>query len=325
MQTHPRLTLLKAPTPTPRQAWQEAIDGFLRRAEGRNLSPHTLLFYRERLARWAAYLEERAPTVGPAEVTPAVVRDFLTSERERCSPSAAAHARTALSAFFRHLVAEEVIAENPMDKVERVRLPRKLVATLTEEQVQALLAQGSPRTFAGTRLRALVLALVDCGLRASELCGLDLGDVDWNAGTLKVMGKGAKERAVPFGEATRQALLAYLAKRGDVPRQPALFVTCYRERLTRHELHRVLKEAGERAGIPGLHPHQLRHTCAVMYLRNGGDAFTLQRLLGHSSLEMTRRYCELAQGDLVARHRQASPGDRFADCVRPTSGRRRLR
>jgi integrase/recombinase XerD len=141
------------------------------------------------------------------------------------------------------------------------------------------------------------------------------------------MGKGSKERVVPFGEATRQALLAYVSKRGNIPGQRALFVGCYGDPLSRHGAHRLVSECGKRAGVSGprCSPHTFRHTCAVMFLRNGGDAFSLQKLLGHADLAMTRRYCELAQADVVAKHRACSPGDRFLGTVRGAQGRKRLR
>jgi len=224
-------------------------------------------------------------------------------------------------------VREEWLTANPMEKVEKVRVPRKVVETFTAAHIEAMLATCNPRSFNGARLRAIILALLDCGLRVSELCGLAMDDVSWDEGTLRVMGKGAKERIVPFGEATRQALLSYVARRGTIPGQPALFVTCYGDAMNRHEAYRTLSECGKRAGVTGVRcsPHTLRHTFAVMYLRNGGDAFTLQNLLGHSDLAMTRRYCELSQTDALAKHRQCSPGDSFLAAVRVSRGRKRLR
>lgn len=190
-----KLTVLEAPSP--RQALQEAAASFLRRGEARSLSASTLRFYRERLTTFARWLEGQGLDLGPADIA-AVVRDFLAAERQRVTAATANHAYMALRAFFRFLVAEEWLTANPMDKVEKVRLPRRLIETLSQEQVEALLAQCG-RSFNGARVRAMMLVLVDCGLRASELCGLTLEDVSWDEGTLKVMGKGSKERRVPFG------------------------------------------------------------------------------------------------------------------------------
>ena len=311
----------------PQDAMQEAVESFLRRGQARNLSHHTLRYYRVRLDAFSRYLEEKKLRVSPAEVTPALVRDFLAAETERVSALTASHSFITLRALFRFLVREEFIEANPMERVEKVRVPRKVVQTFSPAQVEAMLGTCKARSFNGARLRAIILSLLDCGLRVSELCGLTLEGVSWDERTLRVMGKGSKERVVPFGEAARQALMTYVSKRGNIPGQAALFVTVYGNAMNRHEAHRLLSECGKWAGVSGVRcsPHTFRHTFAVMYLRNGGDAFTLQKLLGHSDLAMTRRYCELSQTDAVAKHRQCSPGDRFLGAMRGAGGRRRLR
>jgi integrase/recombinase XerD len=265
--------------------------------------------------------------LAPERITPAVVREFLASEQERVSAMTAAHSYITLRAFFRFLLREEWLTTNPMEKVEKIRVPRKVVQTFTAEQIEQMLAACNRRSFNGLRLRTIIPTLLDCGLRVSELCGPRLEDISWDGGTLRVMGKGSRERVAPFGEATRQAVMAYRARRGELPGQDALFVTCYGDALNRHEAHRLVSNCGRKAGVTGMRcsPHTFRHTCAVMYLRNGGDAFSLQKLLGHSSLEMTRRYAELAQTDVIDRHRACSPGDQFLSAAGLTQGRRRLR
>lgn len=317
------LTVLTAPAP--QDAMAEALTSFFARCSARGLAPGTIAFYRPRLESFRRYLEEEAPGAGPAQVNAALIRGFLQHERERTSPMGAHHARATLNVFFSHLVREGLVTTNPVAKVERVKAPQKLVRPLSEEELSRLLKAGNPRTFLGARLRAVTLLLVDTGLRASEACGLDLADVDLNAGLLRVrLAKGGKQREVPFGEATRQGLLTYLAKRGNVS-DPALFVTHFGERLGRHELARILQRAGDRVGVSHVHPHRLRHSAATFFLRGGGNIFALQRMLGHSSLTMVRRYAEVTQSDLVAQHRQASPGDRFLSAAKAGGGRRQLR
>ncbi len=107
--------------------------------------------------------------------------------------------------------------------------------------------------------------------------------------------------------------------------QAALFLSVYGTRLNRDDLHRLLKAAADRAGLTNVHPHRLRHTAAIMFLRNGGDALNLQRMLGHSDVPMTRRYVALVGSDLVAKHRACSPGDRFLSAAAKAGGRKRLR
>jgi integrase/recombinase XerD len=194
MANRARLKVLE--TPLPQNAMQEAFTSFLQRGQARNLSPHTLRYYRTRLDAFRQWLEGEGLRLGPADMTPAVIRDFLASETARVSALTASHSFITLRALCRYLVREEIIEANPMERVEKGRIPRKVVETFSPEQVEALLATANGRSFNGARFRAIVLTLLDCGLRVSELCGLRLDEISWDEGTLRVMGKGSKERVV---------------------------------------------------------------------------------------------------------------------------------
>ena len=151
---------------------------------------------------------------------------------------------------------------------------------------------------------------LDTGLRLSELAGLRRCDLRAD-GSIKVIGKGSRERIVPVGNAARQALLRYLRQTEGAPREPVL-----RSRgggpVGWRGIQQVFNRLKRRAAIPGrCSPHTLRHTFARSYLLNGGDAFSLQRILGHTTLDMVKRYVALADSDLAARHLVASPGDRL--------------
>jgi site-specific recombinase XerD len=161
------------------------------------------------------------------------------------------------------------------------------------------------------RDRAIVVLFFDTGLRLSELAGLRPCDLRPD-GSAKVMGKGARERVVPVGSAARQALLRYLRQEGGSdPNQP-IFRSRRHGPLTARSIQQVFKRLKARAGIPGrCSPHTLRHTFARAFLVNGGDAFSLQRILGHATLDMVKRYVALADSDLAVRHRTASPADRL--------------
>jgi integrase/recombinase XerD len=156
------------------------------------------------------------------------------------------------------------------------------------------------------------MVLVDTGIRASELSGLNLRNIDIKAGHLTVMGKGDKERQIYFSARTGQALWRYLRTRTDTRPDDPVFLSSGRRRLNRNDLAQTLNNAGKRAGIHNsVHPHRFRHTFAIQYLRNGGDVYTLQRILGHSTLEMCRRYLKLASVDLEGAHRRASPAENW--------------
>lgn len=208
--------------------------------------------------------------------------------------------------------------------VEKVRKRRTVIETFSLEQIEKIISV-CEKDFLGVRDKAIIMTLVDCGLRASELCGLRIDDISREQQTMIVLGKGDKERVVPFGQATQQALTQYLARRGKLDTN-VLFVNCYGEAFDRHRLADIVESRCIRAEISGVRcsPHTFRHTFAVMYLRAGGDVFSLQKMLGHSDLTMTRRYAELSEMDVQAKHRLFSPGDRL-QVEKKSGGRKKLK
>ncbi len=157
------------------------------------------------------------------------------------------------------------------------------------------------------RNRAILLVLLDTGLRASELCELHVKDVDLNNRRPIVLGKDSKERIIPFSAVTSQAIWRYEATRPKDPANDFLFVIAEGQPLDRVGLGKLILRIGERAGVTNAHPHRFRHTFSINFLRNGGNSYALQMMLGHSTMEMVKRYLALAQADVEAAHRQASP------------------
>jgi len=189
------------------------------------------------------------------------------------------------------------------------------VPTFSEADLRALLAQPDARTFTGLRDLTFMLLLLDTGIRLSEATGLQLDDVDFTGLTLKVMGKGSKERLVGFSSAFAARLQTYLARRSSALRSvglaacPWLFVNYYGGKVGSRVLQERLRLYGERAGLAHVRvsPHVFRYTHAVHFVRHGGSPFHLQKALGHSDLSMTRRYCELADTDFLSAQRELSP------------------
>jgi len=288
-----------------------AIDCFLTYCRAKNLSENTLTYYRYRLEAFRRYVEEHGSTTIPTEIGSGLIRDFIISETKIRSASTAHHDVVALRAFFNFLTREGLVRENPMRGVETVKRPRKLINTFTPEQVKAVLST-CRNDFVGIRDQAIVMLLYDTGMRAGELCSLKLEDVQATDNRIKVVGKGNKERMLSYGQATGLALARYLARRPQLPTN-SLFVSCYGCPTNRHHIARIVRSRCRKAGITGVRcsPHTLRHSFAVQYLRNGGDAFTLQRLLGHADLTMTRVYCEVSETDALEKLRALSPGDRL--------------
>lgn len=220
-----------------------------------------------------------------------------------------------LRAFANFCVEEGLVGETPFRKVKEPKVPDDQVQPLTHEQVQALV-DAARRTRNPERDVAVILLLVDTGMRISELVGLTVGDVDRGAGQLWVTGKGNKRRSVFMGVAARRALWRYLeADRHEAAAEEPLFAAvgghCPGAGLTRSGAAQIVQKAGKAAVITGVRcsPHTLRHTFAVNFLRNGGNLIELQMIMGHEDLAVLKRYLALAQADLAQAHRQASPAD----------------
>jgi integrase/recombinase XerC/integrase/recombinase XerD len=185
---------------------------------------------------------------------------------------------------------------------------------LTEEEIARIIGIYNPQTATGLRNIVLVLMLTDSGLRLGELCAATVDDVDLERATLKVMGKGQRERTVHLGATVQKLLSRYLRYLRPEPISAnvrSLLLTKSGGPFTKDAAKDVFQRAAAVSGVKRLHAHLLRHTFATHYLPNGGDLLTLQRLLGHSTLNMVRRYSHLATGYVAVQHRQYSPVDRI--------------
>ena len=309
----------------------EAIQGFLLAKEAEGLSRQTIIGYRSQLERVADYLDDpplqAITTADLARFLAWLRTDYrprrLTGDDAPVSGQTLRNAWTALKSFYRWSTFNVGTANVMADGlIPRPKATNKERQPLTGDEVRALLAVIQPRRAArpksGARYRrdlrdrAVVLLLLDTGLRSGELCGAAIGDLHLKSGQLDVLGKGAKHRRVLIGATTRATVWQYLQERPDGGDPAAPLVANDRGgRLSVSWLAKHLGALGDRAGIDDLHPHRLRYTFAIQYLRNGGDVFTLQALLGHSSLKMVRYYLRLAQADIETAHRRASPVDKW--------------
>jgi len=219
-----------------------------------------------------------------------------------------------IRAFWSWLEAEEIVTRNPFAQLRIPKAPKKVIPTFSHEQLKALLSQVNTLSPVGFRDYTIMLVLLDTMARVSELTGCRMEGLDLESRCLKVWGKGSKERVVPFGRATQRALWKYITlyrPQPYIPHQDMLFLTADGRPMTKNRIEAILKAYGKRAEIREVRvsPHTFRHTGAVLFLRNGGDLFTLQRIMGHSSLEVLRGYVNLNQGDLNRVHASASPVD----------------
>jgi integrase/recombinase XerC len=214
----------------------------------------------------------------------------------------------ALSALFNWSVNEGILETNSLVKIKVPRAEKKVVKSLSSTEVNQLILHFGD-SFDGVRNRAIILVLVDCGLRLGELLNLKLVDINMEQQLIKADGKTG-ERVVRFGSTTGKALKKYLKLRNKVNgHNDSLWLTEKGITLKDSSVETMFIKLSQRTGIR-VHPHLLRHTFATMWLRNGGDSLMLQRLLGHTTLMMTNRYCQ-AVGcyDAIEAHKRYSPVD----------------
>lgn len=289
-----------------------AVAGFLRHLEHeRNASPHTLRAYAQDLEQFVdALRDELGREPRPQDVDTLALRAFLARlYRSGMKRVSAARKLAALRTFFRWLCREGVLAQNPARLLQSPRGERLIPEHLEEHEVEALLNAPPTDDPAGLRARALLEMLYSTGLRCAELVSLDVDAVDLEARALRVLGKGRKERWVPFGRAAADALLAWLAVRQDLkPQGPAVFINLRGGRLTDRSVRNVLAAALRQAAVDRhTSPHTLRHSFATHLLERGADLRAIQELLGHASLSTTQRYAHVNARHILEIYRKTHP------------------
>ena len=222
------------------------------------------------------------------------------------------HLRQGNTGLFATLEREEFIPPHDIAKARLPKAPIKQIVPFTESELRAVFSAIGTKGPFSARNRAMVLLLLDPGLRVSEACGLTDDGVDLSEMQITVSGKGGKDRVLPLSRWATKALLVYKVRARTEPVGcDNFFLTKEGLPVTRSAVEQMLIRVGNRANVRGVSPHRFRHSFALLFLRNGGDSFHLQRLLGHSTLEMTRRYTRLADVDIKEAHRKFSPSDRL--------------
>ena len=234
------------------------------------------------------------------------------AQEDRISPQSIETYCRAVRAFFGFLKREELITRNLMEKVKIPKVPKKIVPTFSDKDLETMLLKINTKSGLGFRDYVIMLVLIDTAARVSEIANLKLEDVNLENGYLRVMGKGGKERYIPIGRKVCKALLKYKLKyRAELATNDNFFVTADGRPLSIGRIERICQHYGQKAGLSRCYPHKLRHTSSVLYLRNGGDPFSLQKKLGHTSLQMTRYYCDLADSDVRAQHLRFGVADKL--------------
>jgi len=283
--------------------WRSYLDEWDRALRAANRPWSTRSNYQLAVTQLASFLASQPDgsasdaAEDPTDVRRADVERFLAWMIETRSASTALNKYKGLQQFFRYLVEDEEMARHPMDRIRQPTQPEKLVPVVADDELSRLLATCAGKSFADRRDTAIIRLLLDTGARLSEITLLDLDHVDLRRDLVLVRGKGDRQRAIPFGERTGQALTRYLRVRSRHvgARLPALFLAERgRVRLEPNGVKLMLRRRGERAGISRMHAHRLRHTLAHEWQLAGGNETDLMAIMGWQSAEMLRRYGKAA-------------------------------
>ena len=279
---------------------------FLDELRRENASPHTLRNYSIDLRDFCAFFD------GGAEPDLTALRQWLSSLYERGLAVTSIRRKLAsVRTFYQFLLREGAVTSNPAKLLSTPKMPKRLPEVPGAEQTNRLLddvAAGKLERPFPERDRAVFEILYGCGLRVSELAGLNLTDVDRTERILRVRGKGRKERLVPYGSKAAESIELWLSARRAKPGEPAVFVNHRGTRLSDRSMRTLVKLYSMLlAGDSSLHPHALRHAFATHLLADGADLRTIQELLGHAQLSTTQRYTQVALTDLMRVYDKAHP------------------
>jgi integrase/recombinase XerD len=317
----------------------KATIGFLQYKSAEGLSPVTVSGYERDLKLWIEFVGDMdIVEVETTEIlsfmnylrTGYVPRRITGDNSRKLAPKTVYNIYVSLASFFTW-ASREFNLNNPMKSIPRPRVPEDApVEPFKKEEIELLIkacdfceeaVTDRRRKFimqrsTSKRDKAILLTLLDTGLRASELCALRVEDVDMRSGKVRIRAgeagkaKGGKGRIVYMGKSARRFLWRYLAERedGEDPDAP-LFIGKFHRPFNRDALRQLINSLGGKVGVKKCHPHRFRHTFGITYLRSGGDIFTLKALLGHGSLDMVEHYARIAEVDIEQAHRKASPAD----------------
>ncbi|WP_212508633.1 tyrosine-type recombinase/integrase [Litoribacterium kuwaitense] len=295
--------------------YESAVSLFLRELKVRNRSEYTVKYYARELLKAGGMLERAGVDTSPERITAKDIKTHIIlrmMDEKRKDTTVNARLR-ALRAFFNYLVDEKLIKESPFNTVSLVTQQSRYIESFTKEQMRALLAAPAKETFTGVRDYTIMLIMLETGVRLRELTEVSLKDIQWaDDSAIKVHGKGAKDRLLPIQSTVKRELRRYVAVRGEL-HHDTLFVNIDNKPVSRRAIQTAIHKYGVLAGISNVRcsPHTLRHTFAKMSVQNGADTFTLQKILGHETLDMVRRYVNFFSKDLAVNHKKFSPVERL--------------
>lgn len=279
---------------------QSLVQGYILNYQCEGKSPKAIKFYSHNLKNFLWFIEREGYPVNPKRIDANHIRAFLTyvaNESTRwgsCNPRASSPAKQitirhyyrVLFTFFKWLHQEGLVSDNPIAHIKTPKIEHKVIQALSADEIEALFSKCKANTLLDSRNRAIFMMFLDSGIRVSELASLKLSNADSGTGTVRIEhGKGGKPRIVRIGLTAQKALWRYVTiyRRGN---SDALFLTRSGKPLAGNGIKIMIRRLGMEAGVHNVHVHKLHHTFAISYLRAGGDVFSLQYLLGHSTLQI---------------------------------------
>jgi integrase/recombinase XerD len=276
----------------------------------RGLADNTIQSYSRDLNRFFQFLEGKK--LSPLRATQDHIMDYMGTLQKVLSIRSCARSLSALKMFFRFLVTEGRIESSPTRLLGAPKLPRRLPGVLSRDEVDTLLSQPVPSNPLGQRDKAMLELIYATGLRVSELVGLQMSNINLEAGYVRMVGKGSKERMVPMGTKALEVLKGYLAEaRAKLLKNKSsssLFLNTRGTSLTRQGFWKIIKKYGKKAGIrKEITPHKLRHSFASHLLEGGADLRSVQVMLGHADISTTQIYTHITRERLKQIHEKYHP------------------
>ena len=292
---------------------QQAFDLFIADRKVNEFTPKTLEFYNDSAGNLVRFVQQTENEIEVSRIAEFITPYFLALQERDISPTTRHTYFRGIKTFVRFLHAEGYIDRKV--KLPQIKCPQITIQPLSPAQMRQALTSFDLNKFTGIRNQTILLLFLDTGMRLAELSAIDLSEVNFEEGFILVHGKGRKERWVPFGKEAKKMLWGYIKQRAKIADQgePSLFVTQEGSRLKPRGIQMIFKRLGKKLKLKGVRfsPHTFRHSFSLAYIEAGGDPFSLQRILGHSTQAMTSKYVNMAKSNVKAQHNKFSPGDRL--------------
>lgn len=292
--------------------YETAMNTFLTNCQLRNLSEYTVdYYYRTELMWFRKLLEEQGIPTEPSSITLEIVENNIIvylKETKKCRATTINTMIRAVRIFFKFLLTKEMIESNPLEDLRLLKTDKHVIETFTRDELNKLFLQPNQGTFTGIRDFTIMSLFLETGIRLREMVELKVRDIRWEDRQILVKGKNREDRLVPFQDTMLRGLKRWVALRAEVDHD-FLFINIDNGPLSKRQLQSRITKYGRMAGIQGVRcsPHTLRHTFAKLAVINGANVFHLQKILGHSTLDMVRVYVNLFSTEVADSHKKFSP------------------